>query len=191
MKSLAELHNIHGDATIAVIGGGPKVMEDLHQIPKDAIIISANQHGFAAGLKPSYLVFGDNPEWNPAVMREIVARKNNLIVLSQLEKWTDYSYSHCGMWGAGDSGMRAVWTACYLTTGTVIVTGINLYTGKKRYFHDDVKESAQHTIRYLNKLNKPQKWKLLKGIIDNPARIRATDGCYDGIFTKIVKKTGK
>jgi hypothetical protein len=148
---------------ILVIGGGPSVLADLPRLDiEPACVISANEHGFKQKrFKVDLVVSLDRThclEKRP--MAEIL--KPYGVPLVNRYSWADYRIPEWTL--AGNSGMAAVGVAAALGGNPVIVTGIDMFAGGRRYFHDAgvkapkdkgprILASKRHRLRLMSLVN--------------------------------------
>ncbi len=120
---------------ILVIGGGPSVLADLPRLDvTPACVISANDHGFRQTKFPVDLIVNlDKMHCMLKVPMQKVLRPLNTPIVNP-HTWADYRLADWRM--AGNSGMAAVAVAAALGASQVIVTGIDMFAGGRRYFHD-------------------------------------------------------
>jgi hypothetical protein len=120
---------------ILVIGGGPSVLADLPKLDiVPACVISANDHGFRQTRFPVDLIVNlDKRHCMLQVPMQKVLRPFNVPIVNP-HSWADYRLAEWRM--AGNSGMAAVAVAAALGASQVIVTGIDMFAGGRKYFHD-------------------------------------------------------
>lgn len=128
------LHRWEGKP-ILVIGGGPSVLRDLPKLDiQPACVISANEHGFKQSRFKIDLV--TNVDKRHCLLKEPmekILRPYGVPIVNR-HSWADYRLPDWTM--AGNTGMQAVALAALLGASQVIVTGIDMWEGGRRYFHD-------------------------------------------------------
>lgn len=116
---------------IAVLGGGPALESDLEQVPEGAFLVGCNHHSFRC-TTPNVYVFVAHPERSP--LGPIVKKYPWIPRLSLNEKWTSFTYDKRHRpWFNGFSGSIALWWACYMGGGPVLLAGFDCYQGGMIY----------------------------------------------------------
>ncbi len=160
-KPLRDLFDRWAGQPILVIGGGPSAGTDLPKLAasgiKPACVISANEHGGKQKYFPVDLAVNcDKTHLLRKVSMESVIRELGVPAINR-HSWADYrllDWTFCG-----NSGLTAIAVACALGGNPVIVTGIDMWQGGRRYFHDkghkpekDLKVRAAVTRHDLSRL---------------------------------------
>lgn len=156
------------DNPVAVLGAGPSLPNDLKKIPKDCILVSANQHALRL-VKADYMCFLDpidqqkGSEFYEAVVNPICAR----ISLTDLIH-TDY---YCvneypkELENPSDTGRFALWVSTYLTNSDIYLCGIGLRSqNEPNHFYDhsnyatwggpDIPTKIRQWMRFINYVGK-------------------------------------
>ena len=112
-------------------------------------------------------------------------RAHKGIVISKKEAWTDYiiNVKH---YDRGFTGQLCTWLANVMTTGEVILCGMDSYSSEKKYFHNQVfnKGNKVPVENYL------RQWRLAVDAPDhiqslpNPERVSVMSGPLQEIFKK-------
>ncbi len=126
-----------------VIGGGPSVLRDLPLLKETpACVISANEHGFAQKYFAIDLVTNvDKRHCLRKEPMEKILRPFGVPIVNR-HSWADYRLPDWTM--AGNTGMQAIALAAVLGASQVIVTGIDMWQGGRRYFHDAGEKAPKH-----------------------------------------------
>lgn len=114
----------------AVLGGGPSLPEDMAALPKDCLLIAVNHHALEI-CTPDFMVYNDQPESDPSLE---LAVKDHRVVLVSPEPTSDIKFD-MAVWTGFYSSNTAAWFALWLGCDPVILCGMDLYQGKKKYFH--------------------------------------------------------
>lgn len=118
-----------------MIAGGPSVLKDLPRLTiEPACVISANDHGFKQKqFKVDLIVNLDRTHCMLRVDMAKILRPYGVPIINRYS-WADYRIPEWTL--AGNSGLAAVAVAAALGADPVIVTGIDMFAGGRRYFHD-------------------------------------------------------
>lgn len=162
---------------IAVLGGGPSLIEDMKKLPESVIKVSCNHHAFRV-CRPNYMVFLDPIENNHSdEYRNLVKNPKAIRVSYKLIEHTDiYTINEFPkvLDPIGDSGMFATWFACYITSGDVYLCGIGLRKdGEPEHFYDN---GQKHFWGGAHFENKKSKWEQVLKYCDKPERIKPVSG---------------
>lgn len=128
--SVSELKDRHAGRPAVVMGGAPSLPEALKHCPKDAVYISANQHG-AMLRKVDYIVHTDRVQQTTNLPMRMLLKKYGAPLVSP-QPDADYILENNI---EANSGIRAILFAGILGCNPIIVTGIEMYQGDT-YFHD-------------------------------------------------------
>jgi len=123
---------------VAILGGGPSLPEDLKNIPKDAILISANHHACRL-VEPDYLCFLDPWHIVSNDFKETYKKTKAKKISHGAVGYTDfYCINECKeAHKFSDSGIFAAWVGGYITTGDIYLCGMNLRLhGEPMHFYD-------------------------------------------------------
>jgi len=148
--SIKDLFNLYDDQPILVIGGGPSVRQDLPKLIELGVVprcvISANSHGTLQKLFPvDYIVHVDKRHAGLKVWMVDHLRPFGIPLISKHSfadfRLPEYSFQ-------GNSGLTAVHVAASLGGNPVIVTGLDMWTSGRNYFHDaDASDRKQRMPR--------------------------------------------
>lgn len=196
--SILYIKGLYSPDPVLVIGGGPSVSEDLPKVMEDlkdkgAAIVSVNQHAFKAGLNPQYMVFMDDPRFRPYLMRYINPEDESApyyIGPDQVGEWTDYKMD-IAHWMNGWSSGLATWLACHITTGPVILLGMDCYQGEKKFFHDDNDTAPIQPTHLMSLKTYLDAWSGAHENCPDPSRIMVCSGPLKEIFNHYKFKTNK
>lgn len=164
---------------VAVLGGAPSLPDDYKKLPKECITIAANHHAFRLGIETDFLVFKDDPKKYAHLKEALVNHKG--IVISKLEVYTDYVIN-VRNYDRGFTGMLSVWIANYITTGEVIICGMDAYSQKEKYFHN---QAFSHNVCSPSLI---RQWKVAIEApphiekLPNPERVSVMSGPLQQIF---------
>ena len=136
MLSLAQLKGMFTGRPAAVLGGGPSLSSDMKKLPADCIRIAVNEHPFLIGVTdPDFLVFMDDLTQHPPLLAAVCG-SSGIKVSPNLEQ------THVDLRGLPhairrSSGIVAAWLGVWLGCDPVILCGMDLYQGDKKYCHED------------------------------------------------------
>lgn len=174
MIKLAELINHHAQKPAAILGGGTNLPEDMKRIPLNCILIAVNDHAIHIGVKPDYMVFMDDPNIKPELIRVVDQWHNEQKGMRVTEglAWTDVDLRgvvrpdlRSGLWSA--------WFAMYLDCSPILLCGMDLYTLEKKYCHDHdnfmghkyiFDEPIQHHIEQWQQIKKYKRAKRMRAM---------------------------
>ncbi len=179
MKSaMSELMNKYQGYPAAVLGGGPSLPADMKHLPKDCLLISVNHHAFLL-CEPDFIVYNDQPSTDPDM--ECVVKSCEAIRVSpdptsdvefDVPVWTGFTSSNTGAW-------LALWMGC----NPVILCGMDLYQGEKKYFHPCPKKDVP--AFNLNLADHLRPWiEEARGSCPNIDRLKAMSGPLVDVFGK-------
>jgi hypothetical protein len=122
---------------ILVIGGGPSALPDLFRLDQNdniAAVLSANQHGcHQTRFKVDLLVNVDKIHVELKCPMENVLRPYGIPIANR-HSWPDYRLADWSF--SANSGITAIAVAVALGGCPVIVTGVDMWTSGRKYFHD-------------------------------------------------------
>lgn len=127
---MSELRDQYAGRPAAILGGGPSLPEDIKRLPAECILIAVNYHALFLG-PVDYMVYNDAPDSDPLLERAVKEHRVSLVspdptsdVLFDVPVWTGFYSSNTAAW-------FALWMGC----DPVILCGMDLYQGEKKYFH--------------------------------------------------------
>ena len=166
MVELSAIRGRHRGQCIAVLGGGPTLLQDLKRVPYDAILIGVNQHALLMNL--DYVVFQDRDIY--PVLQDSDA--------PLCTHHRDLAHIYTGLIpDYGLSGATACFMADYLDADLVILAGMDNYAGERRYWHSPpTYKGAESGISSLDV------WTLCQRHLQRPERVRAISGPLAQVF---------
>lgn len=135
-KLVTELFGRWEGKPALVIGGGPSVLKDLPQLSHANIglVISANEHGFhQTQFRVDLVTNVDKIHSRLGGPMEGHLRPFGVPIVNR-HSWADYRLPDWHL--AANTGLQAIALAALLGANPVIVTGIDMWAGGRRYFHD-------------------------------------------------------
>lgn len=183
-KTKPDLSVLHQSTSksIAVLGAGMSLPEDIKHLPKDCIKISCNHHAMMI-IDCDYMAFLDPVDSNHSQEFKDVVRAASIPRVSVWNlDYTDYYCVNENPWHeASDTGRFATWLACYITSGDVILCGMNLrLQGEKNHFYDsddDISHWGGSPIEV-----KLAQWKEVFTRCYRPERVKAMSGILVNTF---------
>ena len=133
MMLLSELKNKHKGRPAAILGGGPSLPDDLQRVPRNAVMIAVNYHGFyhcPEDRQPDYMVYNDAPETNPLQVKAVLEHK---AIHVSPEPSSDVIFDVPGVWTGFFSSNTATWFALWLGCDPVILCGMDCYQGAVKH----------------------------------------------------------
>ena len=128
---MSEMKDRFAGRPAAVLGGGPSLPNDLARLPADCVLIAVNYHA-AYLCKPDFIVYNDQPESYPAQLAAVLSGEATRVspeptsdILFDVDVWTGFYSSNTAAW-------FALWVGC----NPVILCGMDMYQGPKKYFHE-------------------------------------------------------
>lgn len=169
MIELSALVGRHRGQCIAVLGGGPTLLQDLKAVPYDAILIGVNQHALLMNL--DYIVFQDREIY--PVLKDADA--------PLCTHHRDLAHIHTGIIpDYGLSGATACFMADYLEAEQVILCGMDNYSGGRRYWHSPPDfNGAESGISSMDV------WHLCRRHLQRPERVKAVSGPLAQLFGSV------
>lgn len=166
---LQDLKDRHRGRTIAVLGGGESLVQDIKQVPRGALLIGVNQHSLILDL--DYVFFTDHPAW-PLVSRSDAPK------ISHLREYLGFGDICSEMVpGYNFSGPRAVWVADWFGASRIIICGCDDYTGERAHWYGElVDPSCRRGGR------ESAMWQQLARDIQHPERVEFASGPLAAIF---------
>jgi hypothetical protein len=132
---LSTLKDRHSGKPAAVLGGGPSLPDDIKRVPRDAIMIAVNYHGFyhcPPDRQPMYMVYNDAPETNPLQVQAV--REHRAIHVSPSpEPTSDVVFDVPDVWTGFFSANTATWLALWMGCDPVILCGMDCYQGPVKH----------------------------------------------------------
>jgi hypothetical protein len=173
MQSIKELEKKYNEP-IAVLGAGPNLPDDMTQIPDNSILIGLNWHASELPeLDLDFMCFCDSPKFKPELLPMVEAYEGKR--LTYIKEYADILIDVPFYWGGLTFGL-GVWAACFMTTGPVILAGMDCrQTG--RYFYQEEGEPDPDWL--------PKHMSVFHRVFDecdSPARIRAASGPLVKVF---------
>lgn len=161
----------------AILGGGPSLPGDLERLPPETVLISVNHHALKL-CRPDYLVYMDDPQKVPALAEALVRFEGKKI---NPKPWlSDVELPKGKMWDAGFSSTFATWFALWMGFEQVVLCGMDLYQGDKKYFYD--RAGFYHPCFDDPLANHVRAWRLVLKHCPNPERVRAMSGPLVEVF---------
>lgn len=148
MLTLSCLKDAHQGQPAAVLGGGPSLPTDLERIPRGSVLIAANHHALRL-TNCNYLVFLDDPT-NPVCSPDLLVALQTYtgIRVTHHLAWTDVEFDTNWPNFSRYTGCLAMWFACWLGCDPVLLCGMDLYQGEKKYFYEwdaiDMRDPSFH-----------------------------------------------
>lgn len=133
MLKLSSFHDKHIGRPAAILGGGPSLPDDIKRIPKDAIMIAVNYHGFyhcPLDHQPMYMVYNDQPETNPLQVQAVLEHK---AIHVSPEPSSDVMFDVPNVWTGFFSSNTAAWFALWMGCDPVILCGMDCYQGPVKH----------------------------------------------------------
>jgi len=173
MRSIKELKNKHEGRPVAVLGGGPNLPEDLRKVPDNSVLIGINYHAEIL-VRVDYMCFVDSPKHFPGMNTWVkIFTGRRLTFIDGFSDWkVDIPYLYFGK-----TFPFAVWAALFISSGPVILCGMDCYTNGN-HFHDPVEKFKFHDLKMENILI----WQRVKSSVIEPERIRAVSGPLVHLF---------
>ncbi len=177
---IKQLKGLYEGRPIAVLGAGPSLPADLEKIPDESILMSVNYHALLIA-ECDYMVFMDQKRRMPAEQIQAI-ETTSAIKVSQYIEQSDVDLSGVDYWNGGMSSTLATWFACYLGGDPALLCGMDLFRGKKPYFHEidePPKIAQQRAYPIENHLNA---WRPALTQCPHSERIRVVSGPLVEIF---------
>jgi len=127
VKDIQELAGICEGRPAAVLGGGPSLPDQLRLVPADAVLIGVNHHASRL-VDCDYIVFNDPHTFDD--VRDLPGEK-----ISPHPHVSNVRPT--GIWPAGFSAGTGAWLAGHLGCRPIILCGMDLYQGDRKYFHGE------------------------------------------------------
>ena len=184
-KTKPDLSVLHQSTSrpIAVLGAGASLPDDIKNLPIDCLTISCNHHALRLVPNADYIAFLDPVNSNHSQEYKDVIRSTKIHRISVWNlDYTDYYCVSEEPWhDASDTGRFATWLACYITSGDVILCGMNLrLQGERNHFYDsedDVNHWGGSKIEV-----KLAQWKQVFTRCYRPERVKAMSGILVNTF---------
>jgi hypothetical protein len=180
MIKIRSLHDARTGLPAAVLGGGPSLHNDLlHFVPRDAVLISANQHALRY-CQPNYLVCLDKLVPSPEFASAFCAPAHlAMLRISPIRDQSDVNLCGVDWWHAGYSGQFATWLACWIGCDPVLLCGMDCYQGKRSEDADPNDNAYNWPLsEHLDG------WRKAFSGCEHPERIKAVSGPLIDLFGK-------
>lgn len=179
MIKLSDLHNVHAGRPAAILGGGPSLPSDLAALPEECVLFAANDHAFHIGVEPDYMVVMDDPHIKPELLRISETWRGGLRINPLLDH-TDVDMRGVPFW-RDLSSMTAAWLADFMGCDPILLCGMDLYQGERKYCHD--KDDGINKPIYKQTLEQHiTHWKLCFYNIPGVDKLRAVSGPLVEVF---------
>ena len=137
--TIDELGPLFAGADVALLGGGPSLVDELDLVPPAALRISLNHH--AARYAPCRLALFAEPA--AAAIEE--ARETGAEILSTLEHETDYSLDG-RLDRMGSTAFLGLELGILLGAGRLILAGHDLYARGRPYWYSEAFERPPNNL---------------------------------------------
>lgn len=127
---MSSLKDRYAGKAAAVLGGGPSLPADMALLPKKVLLIAVNHHAFHL-CRPHFMVYNDEPKTDTGLTKAV--REHEAVLISP-EPTSDIDFD-VEVWTGFYSSNTAAWFALWLGCDPVILCGMDLYQGEKKYFH--------------------------------------------------------
>jgi hypothetical protein len=161
----------------AVLGGGPSLPGDYFRLPVPCTLIAVNHHALRI-CDPDYLVYMDDPRKIPELAEGLEVFKGRRI--NPKPEMSDVILPKGEMWDGGFSSTLATWFALWMGFSTVILCGMDLYQGEKKYFYE--RTGFYHPVFDAPIENHLRAWGLAFRHCPRPERIKAMSGPLVDVF---------
>jgi hypothetical protein len=162
---LSSIRGRHQGCEIAVLGGGPTLLQDLRHVPHDAILIGVNQHTLLLNL--DYLYFFDEAVYE-------AVRDTDALICTHHRDVAQIATGVIPDFGL--SGPMAVWMADLLGAARVIVAGCDNYGSDRRYWHSLPGTATQPTTGGM------EPWRRCRDHLQHPERVFVASGPLTEVF---------
>lgn len=160
----------------AVLGGGPSLPGDLARVPQGAVLIAVNHHALRL-CEPEYLVYMDDPAKVPELAAALLHFRG-LRINPKTER-SDIALPKGELWDGGFSSTLATWFALWMGFERVVLCGMDLYQGERKYFYE---RDFYHPVFDAPLENHLRAWRLAFKHCPHPERIRAMSGPLTEVF---------
>jgi hypothetical protein len=175
---LSTFEKAYAGKPAAVLGGGPSLLTDMKLLPAGCLLFAVNYHAFYF-CKPKFMVYNDDPETDGMLMHAV--KTVGALKCSPDQKTTDVIFD-VEVWTGSYSSNTATWLALYMGCNPVILCGMDLYQGVKKYCHEFAKPSFIHDYPLEHHL---RPWvEEARASCPHPERIKAMSGPLVDVFGK-------
>lgn len=159
--SVEDLRDLYAGRSIALLGGGPSLPEDLKKIKKsNAVLIGLNHHAQLNLIDCAAVVFLDSPDKNEKLAEAAASASIAITPHGRYAShYLDIPYGNYGM----TAGL-GIWLAVHFGAKEIILCGMDCYSGTKPYFHDGEAKN-QHPVGLDNQL---KYWQVLAADVETP-----------------------
>jgi hypothetical protein len=140
MLKMSMMKDWYKGKSAAVLGGGPSLPGDMRRLPDDCLLIAVNYHALLL-CQPHFMVYNDHPEHDPLLAEAI--ENNGQVVKVSNEPSSDIIFD-VPVWIGFYSSNTAAWFALWMGCDPVILCGMDLYQGEKKYFHTYIDQPHFH-----------------------------------------------
>jgi hypothetical protein len=160
----------------AILGGGPSLPADMNRLPIPCLLIAVNYHALKI-CRPVFMVYNDQPESDPELMKAIL--ESRAIIKVSPDTTSDIIFD-VNVWTGFYSSNTAAWFALWMGCDPVILCGMDLYQGDKKYFHPYTMD--QPSFHYpLDQHLRP--WiEDGRNLLPHPERLKAMSGPLVNVF---------
>jgi hypothetical protein len=180
MIKLSSFRDKHAGKPAAILGGGPSLVEDIKRVPRDAIMIAVNYHGFyhcPPDHPPMYMVYNDRPGTNPL---QVLAVQEHKAIHVSPEPSSDVEFDVPDVWTGFFSSNTAAWFALWMGCDPVILCGMDCYQGPVKHCPPSTYHSEMFEFP-LDFYTRP--WREdCKNSVPHPERLKAMSGPLVEIF---------
>jgi hypothetical protein len=179
MKLLSSLKDRYQGRPAAVLGGGPSLITDLPQLPRQCLLIAVNYHAFYH-CEPRWMVYLDDPMSNEHMMR--IIRDRRVTKVCPDSEFGGNVRMDVEYWRGNVSSTTATWLALWMGCDPVVLCGMDLYQGPVKYCHPTNIDAPAWHYPLADHLRTWQEE--CKNSVPHPERIRVMSGPLIGLFQK-------
>jgi hypothetical protein len=147
----------------------------MKHLPDDCLLIAVNHHALVL-CQPHYMVYNDEPKSDPGLLEAV---QSHSVLRVSSDPTSDITFD-VPVWTGFYSSNTAAWFALWMGCDPVILCGMDLYQGEKKYFHEYTIDTPSFYYALADHL---RPWiEDGRNLLPHPDRLKAMSGPLVNVF---------